>query len=95
MCLETDHCCFMTLPPGVAHSSKPTKSNDTKQSDVWCVVRQLYAIKTGIFFLERPCILQISRTWVNRKIFGTIKDSDKTGNSIICGLFNIFHYDFM
>jgi hypothetical protein len=95
MCLETDHCCFMTLPPGVAHSSKSTKSNDIKQSDVWCVVRQLYAIITGIFFLERPCILQVSTTWVNRKIFGTIKDSDKTGNSINCGILNIFHYDFM
>jgi hypothetical protein len=40
----------MTFPAGAAHSPKTTELRDTKYSDVYYVVRQLYAIKTGAPF---------------------------------------------
>jgi hypothetical protein len=32
--METDHCCFMTLPPGAAHFPKTTELRDIKYSHV-------------------------------------------------------------
>jgi hypothetical protein len=49
-CKVRDRNCFIKFPSRTTHSPPPPKNTDIKYSDVWCLVRKLYAINIETSF---------------------------------------------